>query len=49
MMMAYMIPPYGINGKEEEKYFKIFLKDSHHDMQLMSRREKEDDFLLETR
>ena len=50
MMRAYMVPPYGIRWVERrKKCFIIFPKDSHYDMQLMSRRHAEYEDMLETR
>ena len=50
IMRAYMVPPFGIRWEERRKdCFNIFFKDSHHDMQLMSRRHKEYENVLETR
>ena len=45
MMIAYMVPPYGIKWKRIRRIFlkKIPLKDSHHDMQIMSQRDAEDE------
>ena len=45
-----MVPPYGIRWEERrKKCFIIFPKDSHLDMQLMSRRHTEYENMLETR
>ena len=50
IMRAYMVPPYGIRWEERrKKCFIIFPKDSHLDMQLMSRRHAEYENMLETR
>ena len=43
-----MVPPYGIRWEERrKKCFIIFSKDSHLDMQLMSRRHAEYENMLE--
>ena len=50
IMRAYMVPPYGIRWEERrKKCFIIFPKDSHLDMQLMSRRHAEYENMLEIR
>ena len=50
VMKAYMVPPYGIRWEgTRKKCFKIFSKDSHHDMQIMSRHHAEYECILETR
>ena len=43
VIRAYVVPPYGIRGegRKEKKCFEIFSKDSHHDMQIMSRHHAE--------
>ena len=42
LMRAYVVPPYGIRWEgKRKKCYKIFFKDSHHDMQIMSRRNAE--------
>ena len=44
IMRAFMVPPFGIRWKERRKdCFKIFSKDSHHDIRIMSRRHAEYD------
>ena len=44
VIIAFWFPLMVYHGREEgEKIFKIFLKDSHHDRQIMSRRDAEDD------
>ena len=49
-MRAYMVPPYGIRWEERrKKCFRIFPKDFHLDMQLMSGRHVEYENMLETR
>ena len=50
IMRAYMVPPYCIRWEERrKKCFIIFPKDSHLDMQLMSRRHAEYENMLGTR
>ena len=50
MIRAYMVPPYGIRWEGRiKRCFKISLKGSHHDMQIMSRRNAEYVFILKTR
>ena len=50
IMRAYMVLPYGIRWEERrKKCFIIFSKDSHLDMQLMSRRHAEYENMLEIR
>ena len=50
IMRTYMVPPFGKRWEERRKNcFNIFSKDSHHDMQLMSRRHAEYENVLETR
>ena len=44
VIIAFLVPPYGITWeRKEEKIFKLLLKDSHHDRQIMSRRDAEDE------
>ena len=50
IMRAYMVPYYGRRWKDRRKKgFIIFPKDSHLDMQYMSRRKAEYENMLETR
>ena len=50
IMRAYMVPPYGIRWEERrKKCFILSQKDSHLDMQLMSRRHAEYENMLEIR
>ena len=50
IMRAYMVPPYGIRCEERrKKSFLIFPKDSHLDMQIMSRHHEEYENMLEIR
>ena len=43
MIIAYFVPPNGITWeRRRRKNIKIFLKDSHHDRQILSRRDAED-------
>ena len=50
IMRAYMVAPYGIRWEERrKKCFIILSKDSHFDMQLMSRRHAEYENMLEIR
>ena len=49
-MKAYMVPSYGIRWEgTRKKCFKICSKDSHHDMQIMSRHHAEYKCILEAR
>ena len=50
VMTVYMVPPYDKRWEGTgKKCFKIFLKDSPHDMQIMSRHHAEYKSILETR
>ena len=45
MIIAYLVPPYGIKWEtRRKKIFKILLEDSHLDRQIMSWRDAEDEF-----
>ena len=46
-----MVPPYGIRweGRIEKNAFNFLKKDSHGDMQIISGRKMEYEFILETR
>ena len=50
MIIAYMVPPYGIKWERRRRkniFFLYLLTDSHHDMQIMSRRDAKDEFFWE--
>ena len=43
MIIAHLVPPFGITW-ERRRRKKILLKDCHHERQIMSRRDAEDEF-----